>query len=225
MSVWILAVLLCSFLLHSTAAAEHGESLTFREGWQRKDFTGSNRFETTDEVLQVDSQASASAYYYEFKEPVVGAFTLSWSWKVSHLLLTQDPELKNNDDYAARVYAVFRYGPFFWQVRSVSYVWTKHKAGQKGYWLNPYSSNMAMIPLDSDKPVSEWQHHRVNPHEDYRRIFAEEPKGLVGIAVMSDTDDTGQTVQAWYQHIQYVLTPDLPEASRSSPPAVPAPAL
>ena len=33
---------------------------------------------------------------------------------------------------------------------------------------------------------------------DYRRAFGTEPPPIVGIAIMSDSDNTGESARAWY---------------------------
>jgi hypothetical protein len=38
-------------------------------------------------------------------------------------------------------------------------------------------------------------------YEDYRRLFSAEPPRLAGVAVMTDTDDTGDQAVAWYDAI------------------------
>jgi hypothetical protein len=35
-------------------------------------------------------------------------------------------------------------------------------------------------------------------HEDFRRYFGEEPPKAGGVAIMSDTDNTGSFASAWY---------------------------
>ena len=41
---------------------------------------------------------------------------------------------------------------------------------------------------------------------DYREAFGEEPPPVVGIAIMSDSDNTGEKATAWYGDI--LLNPD-----------------
>jgi len=191
------------------AGDERAKNLAFdnagNAAWKRVDFSGHNEMEVAAQVLKVSSNHSASAYYYAFKEPVSAPFSLSWSWKVSRLLTTGDPLLKRNDDYAARVYVVFRVGPLPWQIRSLNYVWTDHVAGRNGYWLNPYSRRSAMLPLNDSLVRGRWQQHRVYPVADLQRIFGAHRAKLVAIAVMTDTDDSGQSVQASYKDLRYAL--------------------
>jgi Protein of unknown function (DUF3047) len=40
-----------------------------------------------------------------------------------------------------------------------------------------------------------------NVLDDYRRAFGEEPPPIAGVAVMTDTDDTGASATAWFGDI------------------------
>ncbi len=41
-----------------------------------------------------------------------------------------------------------------------------------------------------------------NLYDDYRHAFGEEPGNLTGIGVLTDTDNTGESVEAWYGDIR-----------------------
>jgi hypothetical protein len=55
--------------------------------------------------------------------------------------------------------------------------------------------------------VGVWQTIRRNVIEDFRRAFGEEPGPLTAVGVLTDTDNTGKSVEAWYGDIRF-----LPEA-------------
>jgi hypothetical protein len=40
-----------------------------------------------------------------------------------------------------------------------------------------------------------------NIADDYRKAFGEEPPPIAGFAIMTDTDDTGDSVTSWYGDI------------------------
>jgi hypothetical protein len=50
--------------------------------------------------------------------------------------------------------------------------------------------------------VGEWVEVERNVYEDYKRAFKEEPPPVSGIAVMTDTDQTGESATAWYGDIE-----------------------
>lgn len=66
-----------------------------------------------------------------------------------------------------------------------------------------------MVVLESGTTrAGEWVDKRCNVYEDYLKAFGTEPPPLSGVAVMTDTDDTGESVVAWYGDI--VLEPAEP---------------
>jgi hypothetical protein len=69
---------------------------------------------------------------------------------------------------------------------------------------NLHTSRVKMIAAESGpgKPGS-WQEVTRNVHEDYRRAFGEEPGRITAIGIMTDTDNTGENVHAWYGDIVF----------------------
>ncbi len=43
---------------------------------------------------------------------------------------------------------------------------------------------------------------------DYRKAFGEAPPAVIGIAIMSDSDNTGESATAWYGDIRLSHKPD-----------------
>ena len=56
-----------------------------------------------------------------------------------------------------------------------------------------------MIVVESGpQRAGQWVDERRNVFEDYRTAFGSDPPAMVGVAIMTDTDDTGESVTAWY---------------------------
>jgi hypothetical protein len=53
--------------------------------------------------------------------------------------------------------------------------------------------------------VGQWLTEERDLYEDYLRLFGQEPPRIAGIAVMTDTDNTGESAVAYYDDI--VLRP------------------
>jgi hypothetical protein len=51
--------------------------------------------------------------------------------------------------------------------------------------------------------MGEWQSLSRNLYEDYKKAFKEEPGKLIAYGVMSDTDNTGASIEAWYGDIRF----------------------
>jgi len=44
--------------------------------------------------------------------------------------------------------------------------------------------------------------------QTFRRAFNEDPGRLLAYGILSDTDNTGETVEAWYGEISFARQPD-----------------
>lgn len=180
--------------------------------WKEKIFKGSTYYEVIREenqwAIKATSHASASALYYETNYDPRDYPVLSWRWKVNRVLTKGDALKKEGDDYAARVYVVFP-SLLFWKTRAINYIWA-NKLPSGEVVPNSYTSNAMMIAVQSgSKHVGEWNEERRNIFEDYRRSFGQDPPNVGAIAIMTDTDNTGEEAVAWYGPIRV-----LPDRSR-----------
>lgn len=76
---------------------------------------------------------------------------------------------------------------------------------------SPYSNRIKMVVVESGQDVlGHWQHFSRNIVEDYERAFGEKPGKLIGIGVLTDSDNTGQLVEAWYGDIRLLQGPAHP---------------
>ena len=65
-----------------------------------------------------------------------------------------------------------------------------------------------MIVVESGTAlVGRWVDEERDLYADYRRLFAAEPPPIEGIAVMTDTDDTGERAVAYYGTIALRAAP------------------
>ena len=174
-------------------------------GWQEKSFEGRTLYElkTLDDrqALYASSRGSASGLYREITVDLDRTPFLHWSWRVESLIRDNDERAKSGDDYAARVYVIFSGGLYFWRTRAINYVWSSNQdAGAE--WPNAFTANARMIAVRAgDSDVGRWVTEKRDIRADYRRLFNDEPGKIAAIAIMTDTDNTGQTVQAWYGDI------------------------
>jgi Protein of unknown function (DUF3047) len=69
---------------------------------------------------------------------------------------------------------------------------------------NPRSERIRKIVVDSGAGhTRQWRLHRRKLAEDFKRAFGEEPGRLIGVAVMTDADNTRSTAKAWYGPINF----------------------
>lgn len=194
------------------ATALAGESLRiddFEQGlnprWEQRSFQGETSYRVvTDnggQVLRAQSQGTASGLIFKKEYRLQDYPLLSWRWKVKGIIPNGDESSKSTDDYAARVYVVFPHW-FFPKTRTISYVWGNKLA--KGAALpSPYTNNAMMVAVESGtEKAGEWQRAQRNVLEDYRKLFGAEPPAVGAIAIMTDTDNTGASAEAWYDDLQ-----------------------
>jgi len=173
--------------------------------WEQKLFSGETNYqvvaEGTGKVLHARSQGTASGLIFKKEYRLQDYPLLSWRWKVQGIIPKADETKKSGDDYAARVYVVFPHW-FLPKTKTISYVWA-NKLAQGATLPSPYTGNAMIVAVESGAAKSgEWQTARRNVLEDYRKLFGEEPPSVGAIALMTDTDNTGTSAEAWYDDLQ-----------------------
>ena len=208
MTCWLKTFVL--LMLATVATADSGliQIGSFAEpgltGWTEKSFKGKTEYRLVEaaglQVLQADSHGAASGLVYEIEYDPQDYPVLSWRWKVANIIAKGDSRTKAGDDYAARIYVVFPHW-FFLKTRTLNYIWA-NRLPKEAIQANAYTSNAMMIAVESGaEKVGEWVTERRNIVKDYRRAFGEDPPEVGAIAIMTDTDDTGETAMAWYSEI------------------------
>jgi hypothetical protein len=175
-------------------------------------------------VLMAQSDQAASGLIYALKADARQLPVLRWQWKVENTLRKGDVTRKAGDDYPARIYVAFAYDATraglaqrikYEAARLVYGAYPPH-AGLNYIWdtrapvgttvPNPFTDRVHMIVVESGEAnVGTWRAYERNIYEDYQRAFGEQPPMISGIAVMTDTDNTGESCTAYYGEIS--LTP------------------
>ncbi len=203
--------ILC-LLLFSTAGPCFSEELLIDDfssglaaGWHEKSFVGHTIYQPVvidgRHALKATSKASASGLFFEKKIDPRKLPILSWSWKIEHVLRKGDATTKKGDDYAARIYVIFP-SFFFWRTKAINYIWANRLPKGKAI-PSSYTDNSVMIAVESGNTLAgSWQNERRNIVDDYRSYFKEEPSEIGAIAIMTDTDNTGESAVAYYGPIR-----------------------
>ena len=126
---------------------------------------------------------------------------INWSWRVENILDGVDETSREGDDYAARIYVVKSGGWFFWRTRAINYVWSNHQpAGST--WPNAYTGNSTMLAVvGGGNKTGKWVTIKRNVRDDLKRYLGLDVKTIDAVALMTDTDDSGQTAKAYYGDI------------------------
>jgi hypothetical protein len=86
----------------------------------------------------------------------------------------------------------------------LNYVWSGKKTTDRIY-ASPYTDKARIIILEEGRrKASSWVQESVHALKDYRAAFGKEPPAIAGIAVMSDTDNTGESATAYLDFIEVV---------------------
>lgn len=176
-------------------------------GWEKKVFQGETVYRPVLEegrpAVKAESRASASALVYRVSFDPKTHPRLSWSWKIARTIRKGDERTKKGDDYAARVYVVFP-SALFWRTRAVNYIWA-NRLPRGDFLPNAYTGNAVMVAVESgDGNAGRWIDEERDLVEDYRRAFGEDPPKVGAVAIMTDTDNTGEFAVAWYGAIRFL---------------------
>lgn len=209
-------------------------------GWRRRDIKGQSRFAVVEEgqkrVLRVESKGSASGLFREVMADPKEFPVVRWSWKVSGVVTAANEGQKGGDDAAARVFVLFkdplpsasRFSKLKHRVAAATgavspgvalcYIWSNRMAREE-VAPNAYTDWVGVIAAEQGPGrAGQWIAVQRNLIEDFRRAFGTEPKQVIGIAVMTDTDDTGGSVTAFYSDITFHKEISKPGTSVGEPP-------
>ena len=177
-------------------------------------------------VLEAVADAAAGALTYRFDGDAQVSSILRFKWRPGNLLASSDPKSKAGDDYVARIYITFATDPeraslgektenaianaIYGQVpphAALSYVFT-HKSKLGEIITSPFTKRVKKIVVDADpESVGKWKSFTRDIYDDYKRAFGEEPTRISGIAIMVDTDNTGEKASARFADITLSARP------------------
>ena len=173
-------------------------------------------------VVKAVAESSASGLVREIKIDPKEFPVVQWRWKVSNILKKGDVKRKEGDDYSARIYITFEYDPsrlgFFDKAKyemirllyglyppigAINYIW-ESKAPEGTMVPNPYTDRVIMIVVESgETKLNQWVSEERNIFQDYKKAFGQEPPVISGVAIMTDTDNTGESAIAYYGDILF----------------------
>jgi hypothetical protein len=174
-------------------------------------------------VLHAHADHSSSALSHRMNVDIGAAPVLQWRWKISNVIAEADNSSGSKEDAPARIVLGFdgdksklgfkdraaatiaknssgRELPY----AQLVYIWST--AAPVGSVIrHPHSDRVRMIVASSGSAeTGKWVALSRNVHDDFKRAFAEEPGKLTEIGVLTDSDNTGATVDAWYGDIRFV---------------------
>ena len=173
-------------------------------------------------VLRGVADRSASLYVALLKPATGVPASMGWRWKTDALVPDADNRVKDREDAPLRVLVGFdgdkttlpeeeqkrfqraksltgRDGPY----ATLMYIWSDH-VPVNTVIPSAHTSQVKMLAVASGATgLGQWQSVHRNLAADYKRAFGAAPGRVLGVAVMTDTDNTGAKAVGEYADIRF----------------------
>jgi hypothetical protein len=177
-------------------------------------------------VLHAKADNAASGLIHPMRLDIKGTPFIQFRWKVAKLIEGADNSIAAKEDSPVRIVLGFdgdkskltlkeKSSAFLAKSASgrefpyaqLVYVWA-NSAPVGAVIPNPHTKRVQMVVAASGPAeVGKWITLTRNVAEDYKRAFGEEPGPLTDVGVLTDTDNTGASVEAWYGDIRLLASP------------------
>jgi hypothetical protein len=192
-------------------------------GWRHLTFPGKLptkfRYMLKDgrDAIAVTAASSASMLRSKVRIEPEQLGSVRFSWKVPQLIEGADMALREADDSPVRIVLMFEGDRSRFSARdamlselvrtltseelpyaTLMYVWCNKRA--PGTLITgPRTNRIRKLVVESGaRKLNQWLDYERNIRADYERAFGEAPGALVGIGIMTDSDNTHTTTEAWY---------------------------
>lgn len=171
-------------------------------------------------VLHARAEKASSGLMHKVSIDLQTQPWLHWQWKIANLVKSQDNTNRATEDSPVRIILGFDGDKdslsFTDQIlfetakvvtghdfpyATLMYIWG-NQAPIGSVIHSPHSGRIRMmVAANGAGGVGEWHQFARNVVDDYEKAFGEKPGRLIGVGVLTDTDNTGETVEAWYGDI------------------------
>ena len=176
------------------------------------------------DAVEATSNSSASLLRHRFRIQAGDIGKLRFSWKVPQLIEQADMALREADDSPVRVVLVFEGDRSLFSIKdamlselslaitgeplpyaTMMYVWCNWRP-TGSVIISPRTDRIRKVVVESGAAgLGRWLDYERNIRADFQRVFGEPPGPLVGIGIMTDTDNTRSSTQAWYGQLDLTL--------------------
>ena len=178
-------------------------------------------------VLRARADAAASGLRQLLSVDPRERPVVEWRWRVLDLIISADNQDRYAEDSPVRLMLFFDGDKSALPLRekllmetaqlltgqqlpyaTLMYVW-ENRFPVGAVLANSYTSQVKLIVAGSgpDPRLGQWKRFERNYVEDFHRAFGAEPGRLVGVAIMTDTDNTGESIEAFYGDIELKPAP------------------
>ena len=171
--------------------------------------------------LRAESNASASGIIYKKEFNVYDYPKVRWRWKISNVYAKGNELSKSGDDYPIRIYVIFKYDPdiaaFGQKIKyglakkiygeypphsSLNYIWANRKHAER-IITNAFVDEAKMVLLEAGaEKVNRWIEEEIDILDDYQKAFGTKPPAIASIAIMNDSDNTGERSVSYVDYIE-----------------------
>ncbi|WP_174995094.1 DUF3047 domain-containing protein [Pandoraea anhela] len=172
-------------------------------------------------VIRASVYGSASGIAQKLNTPVYPGTKLTWRWRADAMPDRADIRSKRFDDAPVRIALAFDGDPGRLTMQdhmhrelarmvsgrelpfaTLMYTWGDDKLADNEVVPNPYASRIRSVVVERGTlNLGRWQTYSRDIAKDYEKAFGEPPGRLIGIAIMSDGDNTQSRFTAWYGDI------------------------
>ena len=175
------------------------------------------------QVVYAESENSASMLRRAVRVEPTSLGSVKFSWQVKQLIKAADLTDRDADDSPVRLILAFdgdharlslRNRLMFELAHAVTgetppfatlmYVW-ENKAPTETVIHSGRTDRIRKIVLESGQGnLGDWRHYERDVAADFRKTFGEDPGALIAVGLMTDSDNTQSSAQAWYGEVRLV---------------------
>lgn len=206
------SLLFCILLTIGSASCEKNRELTVgdfqagqMDGWETRAFKGITRYRIVEhqgrKVLEGVSKGTASGLVKQAEIDLLRYPFIHWSWMTTRLMEHNDERTKQGDDFPVRLFILIPGAVLLGDPQALNYVWSRNQPVGSS-WPNPFISNAAMLAVESGgERLNRWVSYKRNIREDLKRYLGVDANSTLAVALMVDTDNTGQEARSYFGNI------------------------
>ncbi len=159
-------------------------------GWQTQKW-GSPRYDFTivqdsaGKALMVKSDNDSSTISKEIKVDTKQYPVIQWRWKVVEIPPRGDARKSETDDEAAQLYVTFPRFPTAVRSRIIGYIWDSTAPAGSTFPSAKVGTVTFVVVRSGSADLGKWLTETRNVHQDYKRIYGDDPGETVGAVSLS----------------------------------------